>query len=193
MRNLCPSVGTFLLAIILLAAPASAQAFASDPESDGFFWGVLDGVAFSGGTCQEFAGRLERSLSGLSNADLTRFAGAWARWWHDSYRWDLWGAAYLINGGASDDGFNYFRGWLLTRGSDKWDHTSRDPDSAFDDVQPGTMAECEDVLRALPTVYEARFQEGAPEVGNREPLGTAWTEQDLPKRFPRLSHRFAGS
>jgi hypothetical protein len=34
----------------------------------------------------------------------------------DSYRGDLWAAAYLINGGASDDGFEYFRGWLYYPG-----------------------------------------------------------------------------
>ena len=31
-----------------------------------------------------------------------------------SYRADLWAAAYMINGGASDDGFDYFRGWLVS-------------------------------------------------------------------------------
>ena len=25
-----------------------------------------------------------------------------------AYRWSLWGAAYVINGGCSDDGFEYF-------------------------------------------------------------------------------------
>jgi len=31
----------------------------------------------------------------------------------------LWAAAYVINGGCSDDGFDYFRGWLIVQaGSD---------------------------------------------------------------------------
>jgi hypothetical protein len=29
---------------------------------------------------------------------------------------DQWGAAYLANGGCSDDGFDYFRGWLIGQG-----------------------------------------------------------------------------
>jgi hypothetical protein len=37
-----------------------------------------------------------------------------------SYRLDLWGAAYLVNGGCSDDGFDYFRGWLLRQGRATW-------------------------------------------------------------------------
>ncbi|WP_455569765.1 DUF4240 domain-containing protein [Streptomyces werraensis] len=32
----------------------------------------------------------------------------------DSCTNPLWAAAYLINGGCSDDGFDYFRGWLIS-------------------------------------------------------------------------------
>lgn len=28
----------------------------------------------------------------------------------------LWAAAYIANGGCSDDGFDYFRGWLIAQG-----------------------------------------------------------------------------
>ncbi|WP_217498085.1 MULTISPECIES: DUF4240 domain-containing protein [Sphingomonas] len=33
-----------------------------------------------------------------------------------SYRWDLWRAAKVAKGGVSDDGFEYFRTWLISRG-----------------------------------------------------------------------------
>jgi hypothetical protein len=46
-----------------------------------------------------------------------------------SYRNPLWGAAYLINGGCSDDGFDYFRGWLLTQGQTVFESALADPDS----------------------------------------------------------------
>ncbi|GAA1585730.1 hypothetical protein GCM10009678_80400 [Actinomadura kijaniata] len=47
----------------------------------------------------------------------------------ESYRGDLWGAAYLINGGASDDGFDYFRGWLVSQGRAVYEAALADPDS----------------------------------------------------------------
>jgi Protein of unknown function (DUF4240) len=37
----------------------------------------------------------------------------------DSYRDPLWAAAYLVNGGCSDDGFEYFRGWLIMHGGQR--------------------------------------------------------------------------
>lgn len=39
------------------------------------------------------------------------------------------GAAYLINGGRSDDGFDHFRGWLLTQGRATWQAALAEPDS----------------------------------------------------------------
>ncbi|MGP4030101.1 DUF4240 domain-containing protein [Actinomadura sp. 3N407] len=57
----------------------------------------------------------------------------------ESYRGDLWGAAYLINGGASDDGFEYFRGWLVSQGRAVYEAALTDPDS----------------LATVPTVLEA--------------------------------------
>jgi hypothetical protein len=47
----------------------------------------------------------------------------------DSYRGDLWAAAYLINGGCSDGGVEYFRGWLITQGREVFERAVADPDS----------------------------------------------------------------
>ena len=48
--------------------------------------------------------------------ELIEFHRLFNRAMDDAYIWDLWGAAYLINGGCSDDGFAYFRSWLISRG-----------------------------------------------------------------------------
>ncbi|MFG2305548.1 DUF4240 domain-containing protein [Actinacidiphila glaucinigra] len=70
----------------------------------------------------------------------------------DSYRVPLWAAAYVINGGCSDDGFDYFRGWLIAQGREVFERVLADPDalaglpvvqaSAVDGMEP----ECEGVL-----------------------------------------------
>jgi hypothetical protein len=58
-----------------------------------------------------------------------------------AYTVDLWGAAYLINGGASHDGFYYFRCWLICMGRDVYEAAVADPDSLADAVVPGIDAE----------------------------------------------------
>ncbi|MFI5876818.1 DUF4240 domain-containing protein [Streptomyces sp. NPDC051445] len=47
----------------------------------------------------------------------------------ESYTNPLWAAAYLINGGCSDDGFDYFRGWLITQGREVFEGIVADPDA----------------------------------------------------------------
>lgn len=49
-----------------------------------------------------------------------------------SYKAPLWAAAYLINGGCSDDGFEYFRGWLITQGRTTFDQVVDDADRLAD-------------------------------------------------------------
>ncbi|MER6759523.1 MULTISPECIES: DUF4240 domain-containing protein [Amycolatopsis] len=46
----------------------------------------------------------------------------------DSYRGSLWAAAYLVNGGCSDDGFDYFRGWLVVQGREVFERITAAPD-----------------------------------------------------------------
>jgi hypothetical protein len=48
----------------------------------------------------------------------------------DSYRVDLWGAAHVIRlGGCSDDGFDFFRGWLIAQGRTVFERAVVDPDT----------------------------------------------------------------
>jgi hypothetical protein len=73
----------------------------------------------------------------------------------ESYRWDLWAAAYLINGGASAEGFDNFRGWLLTRGRTVWEAAVADPDSLADVVSAHlpSFLECEDMVCVAVDAY----------------------------------------
>ena len=47
----------------------------------------------------------------------------------EAHDWNLWGAAYLMKGGCSDDAFDYFRGWLVAQGRRTWERALRDPDT----------------------------------------------------------------
>lgn len=96
-----------------------------------------------------------------------------------SYRNPLWAAAYVINGGCSDDGFDYFRGWLLTQGEETYHTALASPDSLAD----------------LPAVVAAA--ESGEELECQEALSIAWnahvkaTGMQLPQdafriRYPEL-------
>ena len=60
-----------------------------------------------------------------------------------AYTVDLWGAAYTINGGASDDGFYYFRCWLIGMGRQVYEAALDNPDSLAEVVDPKVDAEAD--------------------------------------------------
>ena len=55
---------------------------------------------------------------------------------YDTYTSEMWCAAYIINGGCSDDCFEYFRCWLISRGEKIYEKTKNNPDSLVDEVNP---------------------------------------------------------
>lgn len=48
---------------------------------------------------------------------------------YDTYTPEMWCAGYLMNGGCSDDGFEYFRNWVISRGRDVYYKAKANPDS----------------------------------------------------------------
>lgn len=86
----------------------------------------------------------------------------------ESYRTDLWGAAYLINGGASDDGFDCFRGWLICQGRATYEAVVADPDSlaavpaVITAAAEGTDMWAEDILGAPYEAYHRRTGQDFP-------------------------------
>ncbi|MBO3743116.1 DUF4240 domain-containing protein [Actinoplanes flavus] len=113
-----------------------------------------------------------------------------------SYRVDLWGAAYLINGGCSDDGFEYFRGWLMAQGREVFERAVADPDTlaGVPGVGAGQDLEAEDMFGVANGVYWERAGEAPPDTVRYPKLGDFWDfddDDEVRRRLPRLhaTHR----
>jgi len=72
---------------------------------------------------------LEVELGKLSLAEVQSFHGHFTDCLDRSYTHELWGAAYVIGGGCSDDGFWDFRSTLITCGREIFEQTLKDPES----------------------------------------------------------------
>ncbi|WP_457033731.1 DUF4240 domain-containing protein [Kitasatospora sp. P5_F3] len=119
----------------------------------------------------------------------------------DSYSAPLWGAAYMINGGCSDDLFDYFRGWLITQGRATFERVIADPDvlaelpavRAF--AADGIDIECEEALVIAWDAHQAVAGEELPNDGftiNYPALDPDWSfdfndGDELRRRLPRLA------
>jgi len=98
-------------------------------DRDGFWGLVEDARASVDDTVADpdgVADALTKVLAAAEAEEIAGFGVELARLLVESYRWDLWAAAYLINSGASEDGFDSFRGWLIAQGreaQDRWRRT----------------------------------------------------------------------
>ncbi|MET0393706.1 MAG: DUF4240 domain-containing protein [Chitinophagaceae bacterium] len=48
---------------------------------------------------------------------------------YDTHTSAMWCAGYIMNGGCSDDGFEYFRNWVISRGKQVYDRAMVNPDN----------------------------------------------------------------
>jgi len=133
---------------------------------------------------------LETLLAALPTEEIEDFGRIFRSVFDRAYRWDLWGAAFVIGSGCSDDWFDYFRFWLISMGRQVYDEALGDPESLAEaSGRPGVEdIFFEDFGYVDGTVLEQRGVEDSDDgyLPPAEPAGERWAEQDLPHRFPRL-------
>jgi hypothetical protein len=133
--------------------------------------------------------------------EITAAAGVMHALMSRSYLMSLWAAAYLINSGCSDDGFDYFRGWLITQGRDVFEAAVADPDALADlaavraAASDGGVLECEDALYLAETAYETATGQELPDgvtTDGYPDLDPEWAfdfdeQAQMQRRLPRLA------
>ena len=138
---------------------------------------------------------LRKILLKLDAAEVIAFDRIFTEMLYKSYAWDLWGAAYIIDGGCSDDGFEYFRRGLVAAGRQKFENALRDAESLADWANPDEV-EFEGIHHVADEVYQEKT--GAKKMPNHglkhpnEPSGEDWSANgdDLENRFPNLWEKF---
>jgi hypothetical protein len=156
------------------------------------FWRLIDAAKFQAGVNEGARpSMLRTALAALSATEIQAFQRMYDLALARANRWDLWGAAYLMNGGCSDDGFRYFRDWLISEGRDTYQHALADPDSLAD-FPVRDDAELEAFGYAAPEAYAEHTDKELERdfAGEGEPEGRAWIEDDLPTLLPRLAAHY---
>ena len=163
------------------------------------FWELIDDARVSAGDDDEaFLKHLERELTELPPNAIEGFRDRLDDAVRQSYRWDLWAAAYIINGGASDDEFEYFRAWLISRGRTVFDAALQEPASLepFIPDRSDWTAQFEEFLYLPVYVYEQKTGREVPlpdalddPDASMEPLGEPWDEETVEELFPGLAEQ----
>jgi hypothetical protein len=156
------------------------------------FWELIEAahtVAQGNPNTKEAA--LRRAIESLSPENIVAFAKHWDECDARAYRWDLWGAAYVIQGGCSDDSFQDSRASLIGQGRARFEAAMADPDSLAeiegDHVARELFFEGYQYLRWK--VYKEKTGEELPQNDAdhpADPVGDEWEEDDLAKVCPKL-------
>jgi hypothetical protein len=113
-----------------------------------------------------------------------------------AYTWDLWGAAYVVEDGCSDDCFRDFRGYLISLGQRPYQTALRDPDAIAPIVQDAETGDWENADDVAPDAYQSVTGEDIPGDSSDlsgDPRGTPWDDDQaeaLVQRYSRLAERF---
>ncbi|MDR1329265.1 MAG: DUF4240 domain-containing protein [Oscillospiraceae bacterium] len=164
------------------------------------FWELIENSC-----CGE---RLRAELEDLTEGEILGFIYWWNYYIEETYRQELWAVASVVLQGCSDDGFEYFRRWLLTRGKSAVLSALADPDSLcdeFDKLPDKVLPEWEKVGYIAYDVYGEKsgkdvftemkkydFDEG---VSYREiELEWSWKDPDTIRRIcPRTFKKWRDS
>ncbi|QYF93554.1 DUF4240 domain-containing protein [Massilia sp. PAMC28688] len=138
---------------------------------------------------------LREQLMALAPAEIVEFDRIFREHMARAYDWNLWGAAYVIGGGCSDDGFTDFRAWLVSKGQEVFESALRDPDSLADVLaDKDGDAQFEEFAYAASQAWEQKLGKSAHDfpgdtpTASSELTGEPWNEDEheLAARYPRL-------
>ncbi len=140
---------------------------------------------------------LRRLLLELPPKQIIGFRDRFREQMDRAFRWDLWGAAYIIASGCSNDGFVYFRHWLISMGQRVFQEALVNPESLAGGADaPGVEDVFFEEFAYVPAeaYAEVTGREIPPYTGHVQPLpkGDKWSSagDDLKSRFPILWARY---
>lgn len=159
------------------------------------FWQImLETNKKSGGEPSIQQELIEKKLNELSPSEIIEFDNIYRSFVNTAYDWKLWAAAYIVNGGCSDDSFMDFRGWLIGQGEEIYTKALSKPDSLseLDNLEEDMDWEGYGYLAF--TVYEKKTGKEMPinSENNQlpEPRGEEWDEDELDNLLPKLSEKY---
>lgn len=151
------------------------------------FWALIE----PGKDDKEPQERLRIELERCTPEEILSFQEHFDRHFEVAYAWDLWGAAYLIEGGCSDDGFTDFRYGLIARGRAVYEAAIANPDT----LAGGRAGGNEAFGYVAMEVYEDKKGKPMPYRVRRhpDPRGERWDFEDDAETARRLPALYAAT
>ena len=161
------------------------------------FWGLIESArADADNDTERQSELLEERLSKFPPRQIVRFQQIRRQMDERAYTWDIWGAAYVIDDGCSNDCFRDFRAYLISLGPRAFAAAMRNPDSLAPFVQDAEEGDWENADDVAPDAYQTASGDDFPADSSDlsgSPRGEPWdheSQETLVQRYPALAARF---
>jgi hypothetical protein len=160
------------------------------------FWNLIDRIhSASEGDMDKKCALLKHELLDLPVPEVVSYQAHFDEAIDTAYTWPLWGVAFIMNGGCSDDSFMDFRATLISMGRETYEAAVEHPDSlATLEIEMGEefiyegfqYVPAEVLEKVAPGQKFPRYQSHP-----KTPAGTRWEEHSVNHLFPRVSEKYA--
>jgi hypothetical protein len=98
------------------------------------YWSIIDKSLKNTSNQDDQEQFLVREIGTLTPKQMIGFRLRTDKLLYDTYTSDMWCAGYIMNGGCSDDGFEYFRNWVISRGKNTYYQAKQNPDNLITEL-----------------------------------------------------------
>jgi len=120
------------------------------------FWDIIDSSLKNTNNQDDQESFLIKEIEKLNPKEIIGFRLRTDKLLYDTYNSEMWCAGYIMNGGCSDDGFEYFRNWIISRGKDVYLNAKKNPDALISEVIDGDEYEFESFWYVALTAFEKK-------------------------------------
>jgi hypothetical protein len=109
----------------------------SEMLDEEIYWGIIDKTIAQNLNQADQEIYLTNEIEKLTPKEIIGFRLRTDKLLFDTYKSNLWCAAYIMNGGSTDGGFDYFRCWIISQGKEVFYNAVANPDSLISQVKEG--------------------------------------------------------
>lgn len=111
----------------------------SEMLDENIFWNIVNSSVKHTKNQAEQERFLVNEIEKLTPKQMIGFRLRTDKLLYDTYTSEMWCAGYIMNGGCSEDGFEYFRNWIISRGKDTYENAKENPDSLILEMVEGDV------------------------------------------------------
>lgn len=168
------------------------------------YWQIVEKSLKAASNPEEQIRFLVKEITQLDPQQIIGFRLRTDKFLYDTYNSEIWCAGYIMNGGCSDDGFEYFRNWIISRGKETYYKTKENPDYLIHEVVEGAeFYELEDFWYVANDAFKQKTGQDLYKYIDREKFKTSegnypqieftWEEdnpESMKKICPKLFAKF---